>query len=67
MLELFLVYHILGDFNKVTISGRINTSKIKIMYFVILKTTALIFINDFDNTNNKTMSRKIAPKTFSIK
>jgi hypothetical protein len=51
----------------VTISGRINTNKIKIMYFVILKTIALTYINDFDNTNNKTMSRKIAPKTFSIK
>ena len=55
------------DFNKVTIFGRINTNKIKIMYFVILKTTALTYINDFDNTNNKTMSRTIAPKTFSIK
>ena len=55
------------DFNKVTISGRINTNKIKIMYFVILKTTALTYINDFDNTNNKTMSRKIEAKTFSIK
>jgi hypothetical protein len=51
----------------VTISGRINTNKIKIMYFVILKTTALTYINDFDNTNNKTMSRKIEAKTFSIK
>ena len=37
------------------------------MYFVILKTTALTYINDFDNTNNKTMSRKIEAKTFSIK
>ena len=37
------------------------------MYFVILNITVLTYINNFDNTNNKTMSRKIAAKTFSIK